>query len=78
MMTMNKNKIKMKSQRDYQDHQLKRVSKKCKLNSCSKSRKMNKNKNKCTKSKSHRRRSKSKDTCRISSSALIITKRSFL
>jgi hypothetical protein len=76
MMMMNKNRTKMKSQRDFLDHQLKRVSRRCRLNSCCKSRKMNKNN--CTKLKSHKRRSRSKGIYRTSLSALITTKRSFL
>ena len=75
MMMMNKNRTKMRSQRDFLDHQLKRVSKRCRLNSYCKSRKMNKNN--CTKLKSHKRRSRSKDICKTSSSALITIRRSF-
>ena len=76
MMMMNKNRTKMKSQRDFLDHQPKRVSRRCRLNSCCKSRKMNKNN--CTKLKSHKRKSRSKGICKTSLSALITTKRSFL
>ena len=75
MMMMNKNRTKMRSQRDFLDHQLKRVLRRCRLNSCCKNRKMNKNN--CTKLKSHRRRSRSKGIYRTSSSALITIRRSF-
>lgn len=75
MMMMNKNRTKMRSQRDSLDHQLKKVSRRCRLNNCCKNRKMNKNN--CTKSKSHRRRSRSKGIYRTSSSALITIRRSF-